>query len=330
MSGIAPLRNSAVGACRARARRHRDGRRAGRLPHAGRSGWSSASAPAGRPTSRRASSPTSSATGARAARGRGEQAGRGRHAGDQGRARRSRRTATRLLLCTHFEPINTAVYKNRRLQARRSRPDLAHRQILLRSRAVAIAIPADDFDRSSQYAKAHPGEVSYATIGAGSAQEIMARQLEKLAGISMNRIPFRGGPQVVQELIAGRVDFYVSPTLAIMPQYEGKQLKILAVSEPRAAQDRAGSPDAQGKGHRLRALRLARHLRRRRHAAADHRPAQPRHHVDCGDAGISGNDREGAGSIAISSTPAELAQVITQTLDDVAASIQEFGMQQEQ
>ena len=39
---------------------------------------------------------------------------------------------------------------------------------------------------------------------------------------------------------------------------------------------------------------------------------------------------EGAGSIAISSTPAELARVITQTLDDVAASIQEFGMQQEQ
>ncbi len=48
----------------------------------------------------------------------------------------------------------------------------------------------------------------------------MARQLEKPAGITMNRIPFRGGPQVVQELVAGRVDFYVSPTLAIVPQYQ--------------------------------------------------------------------------------------------------------------
>ena len=34
--------------------------------------------------------------------------------------------------------------------------------------------------------------MSYATIGAGSAQ-ILARQLEKLTGVSMNRIPFRGG-----------------------------------------------------------------------------------------------------------------------------------------
>jgi hypothetical protein len=39
---------------------------------------------------------------------------------------------------------------------------------------------------------------------------------------------------------------------------------------------------------------------------------------------------EKAGSIAVSSTPQELQQIITQTLDDVAASIREFGMQQEQ
>ena len=37
---------------------------------------------------------------------------------------------------------------------------------------------------------------------------------------------------MVQELIAGRVHFYVSPTLAIAPQYQSKQLRILAVSAP--------------------------------------------------------------------------------------------------
>src|SRR5262249_56119649 len=94
------------------------------------------------------------------------------------------------------------------------------------------AVPADDFEAFVQYAKADGGEVSYATIGAGSAQEILARQLEKLTGITMNRVPFRGGAQVVQELVAGRVQFYVSPTLAIVPQYQAGQLKILAVSAP--------------------------------------------------------------------------------------------------
>ena len=65
------------------------------------------------------------------------------------------------------------------------------------------------------YAKARPGEVSYATLGAGSAQEILARQIEKLAGISMNRIPFRTGSQVMPDLIAGRVHLYVSPTIGV-------------------------------------------------------------------------------------------------------------------
>ena len=39
---------------------------------------------------------------------------------------------------------------------------------------------------------------------------------------------------------------------------------------------------------------------------------------------------EKAGSIAVASTPEELRQVIAQTLDDVASSIREFGLQQEQ
>jgi tripartite-type tricarboxylate transporter receptor subunit TctC len=38
---------------------------------------------------------------------------------------------------------------------------------------------------------------------------------------------------------------------------------------------------------------------------------------------------EKAGSFAVSSTPAELDKIITQTLDEVGSSIREFGLQQE-
>ena len=108
-----------------------------------------------------------------------------------------------LLLCTHFESINTAAYKN--VQFKLS--ELAPISLIAKyyyGVALANAIPADTLEAFVQYAKAHRGEVTYATIGAGSAQEILARQLEKLTGITMNRIPFRGGPQVVQELVADR------------------------------------------------------------------------------------------------------------------------------
>ena len=152
-----------------------------------------------------------------------------------------------LLLCTHFEPINTALYKNAQFKL----GDIAPVSLIAKyyyGLALANAVPAADFDAFVQYAKAHPGEVSYATIGAGSAQEILARQLEKLAGITMNRVPFRGGSQVVQELVAGRVQFYVSPTLAILPQYQAGQLKILAVSAPQRLKNLSEIPTLTERG----------------------------------------------------------------------------------
>ena len=233
-----------------------------------------------------------------------------------------------LLLCNHFEAINTAVYKN--VQFKLS--DIAPISLIAKyyyGLALANSIPADDFAAFVQYAKAHPGEVSYATIGAGSAQEILARQLEKLTGITMNRIPFRGGPQVVQELLAGRVHFYVSPTLAIVPQYDAKQLKILAVSAPERLKNLSEIPTLTEKGVdfvRFGWLGIC----------AGTGTPQPvldllrRHIVAIVDTAEYRTMIEKAGSIAVSSTPDELRQVIAQTLDDVAASIREFGMQQEQ
>jgi tripartite-type tricarboxylate transporter receptor subunit TctC len=233
-----------------------------------------------------------------------------------------------LLLCTHFEAINTAVYKNAGFKL----DELAPISLIAKyyyGLALANTIPAADLDGFVQYAKAHPGEVSYATIGAGSAQEILARQLEKLTGISLNRIPFRGGAQVVQEIIAGRVHFYVSPTLAIVPQYEEKQLKILAVSAPARLNNLPAVPSLTEKGVdfvRFGWLGICA-------GAGTPQPILDRLNRDIVKIVATSDYRnmiERAGSIAISSTPDELRQVIMQTLDEVAASVREFGLQQDQ
>jgi tripartite-type tricarboxylate transporter receptor subunit TctC len=233
-----------------------------------------------------------------------------------------------LLLCTHFEAINTAVYRNVQFKLN----DLAPISLIAKyyyGLALANSIPAADLESFVQYSKAHPNEVTYATIGAGSAQEILARQLERLTGITMNRVPFRGGAQVVQELVAGRVQFYVSPTLAIVPQYEAKQLKILAVSAPERLKNLADIPTLAEMGVdfvRFGWLGICA-------GAGTPEPILDllHHHIV---AIIGTTDYramiEQAGSIAVSSTPAELRQVITQTFDNVTSTIRELGMQQEQ
>jgi len=233
-----------------------------------------------------------------------------------------------LLLCTHFEAINTAVYRNVGFKL----DDLAPVSLIAKyyyGLALANAVPAEDFESFLAYAKAHPNEVAYATIGAGSAQEILARQIEKLTGIAMNRVPYRGGAQVVQELIAGRVQFYVSPTLAIVPYYDAKQLRILAVSAPERLQNLPEIPTLREKGVdfvRFGWLGICA-------GAGTPEPIITLLHDEIAAIVATPDYRdmiEKAGSIAVSSTPAQLRQVIAQTLDEVSSSIREFGMQQDQ
>ncbi len=230
-----------------------------------------------------------------------------------------------LLLCTHFEAINVAVYKDVGFKL----GEIAPISLIAKyyyGLALSPAIPAQDFASFVQYAKARPGEVSYAVIGAGSAQEVLARQLEKLAGITMNRIPFRGGPQVVQELVAGRVDFYVAPTLALMPQYESGQLKLLAVTAPARLQNAPQVPTLSEVGIdyvRFGWLGIC---------AAEGTP-QPiidrlSHEIAAVVATADYKTMiENAGSIAASSTPVQLRELMAQTLDEVAVTTREFGAQ---
>jgi tripartite-type tricarboxylate transporter receptor subunit TctC len=232
-----------------------------------------------------------------------------------------------LLLCTHFDPINVAMYRNVGFKL----ADLAPVSLIEEyyyGLALSNAIPAADFEQFVSYAKAHPGEVAYASIGVGSAQEIMARQLERLAGITMNRIPFRGGQQVIQEIMAGRVGFYAAPTLSIVPAYQDKQLKILGVSSAERLKSLREIPTVREKGIDFvrfgwlgicAAADTPAPIIKTLHDAVVPIVASPEYHAIV----------ENGGQIAISSTPEELGAIMNKTLNDVAASIKEFGMQQE-
>jgi tripartite-type tricarboxylate transporter receptor subunit TctC len=232
-----------------------------------------------------------------------------------------------LLLCTHFESINTAAYRNPGFRL----DDLAPISLISKyyyGFALANAVPANDFGSFVQYAKAHPGEISYGTVGTASAQEIFARQLERLAGISMTKVPYRGGAPAMQDLLPGRIQLFVSPMLSIIPYEQQKQLKILGVSSPERIKAAPDVPTFREQGIdfvRFGWLGICA-------GAGTPQPIIDRLHRDI--VTIVGTPEyramiEKAGSIAVSSTPGELDKLITQTLDEVASSIREFGLQQE-
>jgi tripartite-type tricarboxylate transporter receptor subunit TctC len=79
-------------------------------------------------------------------------------------------------------------------------------------------------------AKAKPGAVNYATVGAGAAAHMTAERFRLSAGFEAQQIPFRGAPEAQTEVVAGRVDFFFSPVLVAQPLIKSGQLLPLAVS----------------------------------------------------------------------------------------------------
>lgn len=232
-----------------------------------------------------------------------------------------------LLLCTHFDSINIAAYKNPGYKL----SDLAPVSLIAKyyyGLAVANAVSATDIRSFIAYAKAHPGQVNYGTVGAGSAQEILALQLQKLTGMTMTAVPFRGGAEPVQELIAGRIQFYVAPPLAFLPHYRNKELKIIAVTSPQRLSALPTTPTLTEAGiDFVRSGWLGVCA-----PAGTPAPIIATLSRDIGSAVQSNDYRaliENAGSIAEASTPAQLQTTMQQTLTQVAPTIAEFHLQRD-
>jgi tripartite-type tricarboxylate transporter receptor subunit TctC len=79
-------------------------------------------------------------------------------------------------------------------------------------------------------AKERPGTVNFATVGYGAAAHLTAERFRLSAGFEAQQIPFKGAPEAVTEVMAGRVDFFFSPTLVALPLLQDGKLRALAVS----------------------------------------------------------------------------------------------------
>lgn len=237
------------------------------------------------------------------------------------------RSGYTLLLCTHFESINAAIYK--RVAYKLS--DLAPiTQISLYYYGIAMtgALPAFDWEGFISHARANPGKLNYGTIGRGSAQEVLALELGKLTGIQMVGIPYKGGAEVLPDLFGGRVHLYVSPTLSILPHYSAGKLKIIGVTSPARLAAAPDVPTLVEKG--LKFVRFG--WLGICAGAGTPQPVIAQLNRQIGAIVKSPDYRqmiEKAGSVPVSSTPEELRKILADTYGQTAAISREFGLQVE-
>lgn len=100
--------------------------------------------------------------------------------------------------------------------------------------ANALAVRADRGITSVKEliaaAKANPGKMNAAVIGAGSATHLTTERFRLSAGIDVLAIPYKGTPESLTDVLSGRVDYCFCPIGNVMPMVKDGRLRALAVS----------------------------------------------------------------------------------------------------
>jgi len=86
------------------------------------------------------------------------------------------------------------------------------------------------------YAKANPGKASFASNGEGGFPHMAIEMLRVDAGFSYLHIPYKGGVQIVTEIMGGRVDSTILGIGALTPFIRAGRLRLLAVTSTARAE----------------------------------------------------------------------------------------------
>ena len=78
-------------------------------------------------------------------------------------------------------------------------------------------------------AKQDPGVLTYGSSSVGSAGHLAAAVLDQAAGIETVHVPYRGGGQLITDLISGKIDFGFATAATTLPHVQTGRLRALAV-----------------------------------------------------------------------------------------------------
>jgi tripartite-type tricarboxylate transporter receptor subunit TctC len=113
---------------------------------------------------------------------------------------------------------------------------------------VSNELPVKAAQELVALAKSKPGQLTYASTGAGTPGHLNGELFSRLAGIKAVHVPYRIVGQAVTDLIAGRVSFWIAPIPTMLQNVRQKQLRPLAVAGDQRSSDLPGIPTVKETG----------------------------------------------------------------------------------
>jgi tripartite-type tricarboxylate transporter receptor subunit TctC len=103
---------------------------------------------------------------------------------------------------------------------------LARTSMLLTTNAQ---VPANSVEEFVAYAKANPGKLSLG-FAQGTVSQLIAEYFNRLHGLDITSVPYRGGALVIPDMLGGRIHIYWPAPATVLPLIREGRIKALAIS----------------------------------------------------------------------------------------------------
>ena len=108
--------------------------------------------------------------------------------------------------------------------------DVAPVTLIARSPWVIVVTPAmpQTLRELVTYAKLNPGKLRFGSSEPSS--RLAGEQFKQLAGINLEHVPYKGGSQIMTDMLGGHIETGFTSTLTVLQHYKSGKLKVLAVA----------------------------------------------------------------------------------------------------
>lgn len=90
--------------------------------------------------------------------------------------------------------------------------------------------PANNMQEWIAYARKNPGRLSYGSPGIGTFQHLVAETVKAKTGTFMLHIPYRGGSNIVSDVISGQIDIGVTTSTSVLGMGAQGRVKLLGIT----------------------------------------------------------------------------------------------------
>jgi tripartite-type tricarboxylate transporter receptor subunit TctC len=90
-------------------------------------------------------------------------------------------------------------------------------------------LPAGNLGEFIAYAKANQVKMQYGSAGPASGSNLTCTYLNSAIGVAITPVPYRGAPEGLQDLMAGRIDYYCPVVAAAIGQIRNNTMKAIAI-----------------------------------------------------------------------------------------------------